>query len=124
MYLSPKDMLLNQIKSVKSHLNWKYASVPTSTSSPSASKVLQPPNTGTSLKAKITLKVPTATPPPSASAAQPVITSTARNARVLQQIPSTNTDFKSADNSSVKVTFVSSYKDTQGNYHVIGNIQN
>jgi hypothetical protein len=39
MYLSPKDMLLDQIKSAKYHLNWKYAVSTTSSTSP-ASKVL------------------------------------------------------------------------------------
>jgi hypothetical protein len=44
MYLSPKDMPLSQIKSVKYHLNWKYAvSTTSSLTSPSpASKALLP----------------------------------------------------------------------------------
>lgn len=47
-----------------------------------------------------------------------------RNTGVMQQIPTSKTDFKSGDNSTVKVTFVSSNRDILGNYHVVGNIQN
>jgi hypothetical protein len=49
---------------------------------------------------------------------------TVRNTGVIQQIPSSKTDFKSRDNSTVKVTFVSSNRDILSNYHVVGNIQN
>jgi hypothetical protein len=44
MYLSPKDMPLNQIKSVKYHLSWKYVGSSSSTSPSHASKT-QLPNT-------------------------------------------------------------------------------
>lgn len=70
------------------------------------------------------LKIPIRTIITSASLAlQPHII-TVRNTGVLQQIPSKKTDFKNGDNSTVKVTFASSNRDTLGNYRVVGNLQN
>ena len=100
MYVSPNDTPLNKIDHVKYHLDWQNGSG-------TANKEL--PKTG-SLK--------------TASSTVHSHITTVRNTGVIQQIPSSKTDFKSGDNSTVKVTFVSSNRDILGNYHVVGNIQN